>query len=84
MRTTGQMPKTMLRAIVGVFAFGLLSVSASRLAQTEHVSNNFFGWGLMLHVADPKAFILQQRDDPMAGRQWMNTRPQQDLQDGPL
>jgi uncharacterized damage-inducible protein DinB len=32
------MAKTMLRAIVGVFAFGLLSLSASGQAQTEHVS----------------------------------------------
>jgi len=52
------MPKTMLRAIVGVFAFGLLSVSASRLAQTEHVSNNFFGWGLMLRLSDPEGVHL--------------------------
>jgi len=52
------MPKTMLRAIVGVFAFGLLSVSASRLAQTDHVSNNFFGWGLMLRLSDPEGVHL--------------------------
>jgi hypothetical protein len=32
------MAKTMLRAIIGVFAFGLLSLSASGQAQTENVS----------------------------------------------
>ena len=32
------MSKTMPRAIVGVFAFGLLSLSASGQAQTENVS----------------------------------------------
>jgi hypothetical protein len=32
------MAKTMLRAIIGVFAFGLLSLSAAGQAQTENVS----------------------------------------------
>ena len=42
----------MPRTIAGVVAFGLLLLSASGIA------NNFFGWGLMLRLADPEGVHL--------------------------
>ena len=39
------------------------------------IANNFFGWGLMLRLAIRKGFIWRQVTNPMAGKQWMKTRP---------
>src|SRR5581483_6372052 len=41
------------------------------------IANNFYGWGLMLRLADPEGGSLAAKGQPMVDKQWMKSRPGQ-------